>query len=77
MAARFNAEGLFDAACADQLTMAAGYHDIISQGAALQTADLEAMDKAQRRCFYGNLQTFMTIHCFVTHIQAVKAQVLL
>ncbi|KAL4238418.1 hypothetical protein ACF0H5_003126 [Mactra antiquata] len=69
-----NAQGLFDTTSAVMLSKNTDFYDIITQISALQMIDLNVMDKIQRKCFYGNLQTFMTIHCFVNHESAIDSQ---
>ena len=75
IANRCHAEGLFDYACADMMVDMAEYSDIISRTSLIQSADLLQLTNQQRRCFFGNLQTLMTIHCHMTHLRNMKKQV--
>ena len=75
IARRCHAEGLFDSACADMMVDMTEYNDIISRASLIQSADLLQLTNQQRRCFFGNLQTFMTIHCHMTHLHSMKKQV--
>lgn len=73
-ASRCHAEGLFDYACADMMIDTTEYSDITSKISLIQSADLLQLTKQQRRCFFGNLQSLMTIHCFMNRLQAMKKQ---
>ena len=75
VASRCHAEGLFDTTCVDMMIDMAEYDDIISKISLIQSADLLQLTNLEKRCFYGNLQTFMTIHCFMNHFKDMKIQV--
>ncbi|XP_052767439.1 zinc finger FYVE domain-containing protein 26-like isoform X2 [Mya arenaria] len=67
-----NAQGLFDKTCAQKMMKCTEFYDIIAQTCLLQSADLLQLDPAQRKCFYGNLQSLMSIHCFMHHFQMME-----
>lgn len=76
IASGVNAQGLFDKTCALQMVKHTQFDDIISRTHALQSADLIQMDGMQRKCFYGNLLSLMTIHCFMNHFHKMGMQVI-
>ncbi|KAK3587800.1 hypothetical protein CHS0354_042763 [Potamilus streckersoni] len=69
-AGRCNARGFFDYTSAGMLIETSEYHNIISGTRIIQDFDLNLLkDMDEKRCFFGNLQNLMSIHCFLYHFE--------
>ncbi|KAL3872697.1 hypothetical protein ACJMK2_035906 [Sinanodonta woodiana] len=69
-AGRSNARGFFDYTSAGMMIETSEYHNIITGTRIIQDLDLNLLkDMDEKRCFFGNLQNFMSIHCFLHHFE--------